>query len=268
MSLADNASSPSVGAVPRAIGEPSSPPGRERTLLIGGGLCALSAVATIDPGATDHPAASVAGLLLGAGLPFAVLAAGASTRFAGERGPLLLFGVPAAVGAASLARPSVPLEPVVFAAFALTLLAYVVSAARWLAQPTEPTTTTPRAGEPTPARLVRRVRVYRVLKWMSALVFAVPLGMAVIGVAGGATQPLLSVSLAGLLGALACRAFIVDALERHLQRDPALVASLSRLRRHARRGRPGRLFYLAALIALIGMTLYATRQLLGLGEAP
>src|SRR5262249_16882373 len=138
MSVADHASSPSL------ISSTLPAPGRPRTALLGAGLCALSAGATIDPAATDRPSTSVLGVLCAAGLPLAVLLAGTAQRWAAYRAPLLLFGVPAGVALGSLARPAVPMEPIVFVALVATLLAYVASAARWLAQPEEATRTTPR----------------------------------------------------------------------------------------------------------------------------
>jgi hypothetical protein len=248
----------------RATGGVSLAPGRERTALLGVGLCGLAGVATLDPGAgADRPAARALPLALAVLLPLAVLLYALSRRGTARRAPLLLFGVPTALALGALARPGVPLEPIVFFALVLTLVAYVASAARLVGEPVAGHATA-RGSEHTPPRLLRRLRVYRVLVACAGLAFVVPIGVAVLDSAGGATQPLLTLSVGGLLGAVACRAFLVDALERHLQRDPALVGALARLRRHARRGRPARLFYAAAAIALVGMALFAARHALGL----
>jgi hypothetical protein len=243
-------------------------PGRQRLLVVGIALSALAAISATTSVAESETHLTAA--LLAFVLPLLPLCYGAhALRARPARAEwLLLLGVPAALAVAAVAHPAAPLDPIVFGVAALLLVAYLVLAARALARvnakPSD-MVTLDRPAEPVPPRFHRRLRIYRVVQVGAALAFAVPLTIAAIEVASGsATQPLVLFSVAGFLGALACRAFYVDVLERHLQRDPQLARSLERLRRHARKGRPAPLFYAAAVIALVAMALFASRRLLGI----
>jgi hypothetical protein len=277
-------------------------PGRQRLLVVGVALAALAGISATTSSAESetHRLAALLALLLplpplfyGAyllkGGTFPRLSSGLAALRAQGSSPsphraflaraslserssraawLLLLGVPAALALGAVMHPAAPLDPIVFGVAALLLVAYLVLAARALAGANATPShavTLDRPPEPVPARFHRRLRLYRVVQLGAALAFAVPLGVAALEVASGSvTQPLVLFSVAGLLGALACRAFYVDTLERHLQRDPQLARSLERLRRHARKGRPAPLFYAAAVIALIAMALFASRRLLGI----
>jgi hypothetical protein len=243
-------------------------PGRPRLLVVGVALAALAGIsATTSVAETEtHRIAAALALVL----PLLPLFYGAhllSTR-AVHAEWLLLLGVPAALALGAAAHPAAPLDPVVFGVAAILLVAYLVLAARALASATTraaDVVTLDRPAEPIPPRFHRRLRIYRLVQLGAALAFVVPLAVAAVEVgSGSSTQPLVLFSVAGLLGALACRAFYVDVLERHLQRDPQLARSLERLRRHARRGRPAPMFYAAAVIALVAMALFASRHWLGI----
>lgn len=265
MSLAADATLPTVDEPARALAAAALVArSRDRTLLVGLALAGLSGVSGIDVTADHSGARTVFALSFAVVLPVIFLVGGlrASAMYRDVR---LLFGVPCAVGVAAMFRPSVPIDPIVFALTLVVLIAYLVVAARHLQSPASPDAELlPRTAEPDSPRIRRRLRLYRVLQLAAALAFALPLAVAIGQIAnGGASQPLLLVAAAGMLGALACRAFLIDALERHLQRDPALSRSLSRLRRHARKGRPAPLFYVAAGLALTGMVLFASRHVLG-----
>jgi hypothetical protein len=238
---------------------------RDRTLLVGLALAALTGIASIDAEAARE-GGSAWWTLFVLLLPIVPLAIGLF-RAPTARAPWLLGGVPAMVALGALLRPRVAPEPIVFIVLAGTLLGYVVLAARLCTAPSSSASRTlARPADAIAPRVRRRLRMYRVFTWCAALAFAVPLGVAILALPGGPPQPLVLVAVAGLLGTIACRAFLIDALDRHLQRDPQLVAHVHRLRRHARHGRPAPLFYAAALVALAGMTLFASRHLLGLGS--
>jgi hypothetical protein len=236
---------------------------RDRTLLVGLALAALAGVASLDADATH--AVSPAWTLLVFVLPIVPLGIGLR-RDVAARAPWLLGGVPGMVALGALLRPRLVPEPIVFFALAGTLLGYVVLAARSCEAPNDVVQVMPRV-DFVALRVRRRLRLYRALVVCAALAFAVPLTTAILSLSNAPPQPLVLVAAAGLLGTIVCRAFLVDALERHLQRDPQLAAHLQRLRRHGRRGRPAAIFYVAALVALFGMAIFASRHLLGL-ESP
>ncbi len=244
---------------------PPSGAGRlDRPILFGAALCALSAVAASAAGGGGRVGVAVALVL-----PLAPLLAG--LRLLGPRSELaaalLLAGVPIGLGLAGAARPAAAFEPVVFGVGFVTLVAYLASVARAITARDRGLVAAevrPRTDAPPVPRVRRRLRLYRALRWAAALGFAVPLGAAAVELGGGAAAaPALLFAVAALLGALAARAFFVDTLERHLQRDPQLGDTLRRLRRHARRGRPASLFYAAAGVALAAMAVFALRRLFG-----
>jgi len=168
----------------------------------------------------------------------------------------LLFGVPVAL---AVGQPYAPdrADPIFFCTWAAVLVGYLVQAARLLRTPrlTLHLVRKGRQGEDA-RRLRRRVRFYDALLVLCVVTFAYPMARAL--TAGG--PPLAAIAAAGLLSVVAARAFLIDSLDRHLQRDPALVQALDRLRRHARRGRPDASFYLVAFVALAAMALFVLRE--------
>ncbi len=253
--------------VPGALVLPAERLGR--VTLLGLGLCLLGGVAAFGGGDGMLHQRALGGALIAAGLPLVPLALGLRLGAAHRRTPLLfLFGVPLAVGLGALLRPGVQPSAVVFWVIAVTLLSFLLESARLFAPgetPALPVAPSGGTAKPVPSRVLRRVRMYRVLQVAAALAFAIPLGIAL----AESGPPLFAVATAGLLGAVASRAFFIDPLDRHLQRDPALEVGLARLRRHARKGRPARVFYVAAGFALLGMILFVSRRYLaGLGLGP
>jgi len=179
---------------------------------------------------------------------------------------LILGGLPCLLALGAPFRAARPVDGIVFWLQAATLVGFIVEAARLTADRERPLAPAQLGAAASRERLRRRERLYRNLLWVAGLAFVLPLAHAL---SGGVASPRLAVAVAGLLGALACRAFLIDPLERHLQHDPALVQTLGRLRRHARRGRPGLVFYGAATVALVGMVLLVSRRFLGLeGSLP
>lgn len=238
-------------------------PTRERFLqvaLLGGGLTLLSGVTVFGPRETALPfgASPQVALVL---LPLVPLL-GSLARLDMSRGAAsvgLLVGVPVALVLGLVTSPA-RIDPIVFIVRAATLVAYLVQSARLLAAPVGPMPVL--VVNPLPAvreRLLGRNRFYGVFVALAVVAFLLPLSQAI--AAGASSLPVFAA--AALLGVLACRAFLVDPLDRHLQRDPALEDALARLRRSARRGGPARMFYLVALVAVGAMVLLVLRARLG-----
>jgi len=219
-----------------------------RVALLGAGATLLGALS-----AGAHP--TLRAVLALAPLVPLVVGLRAFQRGRGADG-WLLFGVPAAL---VVGQPYAPdrVDPIFFCTWAAVLLGYVVQAARLSSTATLPVHLV-REGRRADGveRLRRRVRFYDALLVVCVITFAYPMERAL--TSGGSSLP--SIAAAGLLSVLAARAFLLDALDRHLQRDPVLVQSLDRLRRHARRGRPERSFYLVAAVALVAMALFVLRE--------
>ena len=236
---------------------------RLRLALLGLGTVLLSSLA----GFGLPRAGAMLGPLCSTGLSLLPLLAG--IRLIDDRSPrarrvlpwLLIGGLPFAIAVGALCRPAQPTDVIVFWLEAASLVAFVVEATRLVADLERPLALAAFGEGESRPRLHRRERLYQNLVRVAGVAFVLPL---VHALSGGAATPRLAVATAGLLGALTCRAFLIDPLERHLQHDPALVQSLARLRRHARRGRPGAVFYAAATVALAGMLVLVSRRLLGL----
>jgi hypothetical protein len=223
-----------------------------RVALLGCGAMLLGAL-SFGPGSSGH------GLLRDALVlaPLVPLLVGLrEVRRHGRADGWLLFGVPASL---ALGQPYAParVDPIFFCTWAAVLVAYLVQAARLLAAAPRAGVTVRRGRAAEGAvRLRHRARTYDALLALCVIAFALLVERAL--TTGGA--PLPAMATAGLLAILACRAFLLDPLDRHLQRDPALEQSLARLRRHARRGRPSRTFYAVAAAALVAMTLFVLRE--------
>lgn len=232
-----------------------------RVFLLGAGAVVPSSIALSihDAEASASHAQAVLGGLL---LPLAPLALGlALLRQRRELASwLLLAGVPAAIGLAAWARGRVLVDPWLALLMAVTMLAFVVESARLLSltesAPMAQVTTPSRE---VPARLRRRNVVYVWMAFVAAAGFVVP---SLVALAAPAKSRLLSMAVSTLLGVVACRAFVIDLLSRHLQGDEPLRDALAQLRRHARRGRPSFIFYVASLAALVAMVLFAARGML------
>ncbi|MEO6955015.1 MAG: hypothetical protein ABI321_24660 [Polyangia bacterium] len=234
---------------------------RERFLqvaLLGGGLTLLSGVTLLGPRAERGNAVAGTFLVLLPLVPLLWALVNLDARRRAASVGLLLL-VPAALVFGLVEAPS-RIDPIVFCVRAATLVGYLVQSSRLLASPVGPTPAVVVNALPAlRERLLRRNRFYGVFVVLTVIAFVVPLQRAL--TAGGAALP--SFAAAGLLAVLASRAFLVDPLDRHLQRDPALEEALARLRRHASRGLPNRAFYLVALVALVTMGLLVLRARLG-----
>lgn len=234
---------------------------RERFLqvaLLGGGLTLMSGVTLLGQRPAERSALVGACLVLLPLLPLLWALANLDARRHAASVALLLL-VPASLVFGLIVGPP-RVDPIVFSVRAAILVGYLVQSARLLATPMGPAPIV--IVNPLPAvreRLLRRNRFYAVFVALTVLAFVVPLQRAL--TAGGPALP--AFAAAGLLAVLACRAFLVDPLDRHLQRDPALEDALARLRRHARRGRPAPSFYLVAVVALAAMAVLVLRARLG-----
>lgn len=246
------------------LAEGSRPRGAPVALL-GVALAAVAGIAGTTGEGASRVAALCAGTLLLLPLAIGLRALRRGNPRSVRAGEvLLLAGVPIALALGGLLRPAAPLDPVVLLVETALLLGYLAVVAHAHAPAAGRVEQLPQVPAPLPPRYRRRLRVYRTIEVLAALAFALPLGVAIReGATGSATPPRILFAAAGLLGALACRAFLIDALDRHLQGDPALGARLAHLRRHARQGRPAPAFYVAAVIALLAMGLYAARHALG-----
>ncbi len=213
---------------------------------------------------------SLLGLLLAALSPLLALAGGVWRRSAVAL--MVLFPalalLPQAVAPADVSARVLPLAASLLAA--ASLIGFLVAVGRAGAQDeragdNEATLTRRLAQDPTPSRWRRRLRVYRGLIVVAILFPAVLLGA--VGLWGAApasrieesfgaqaprAQALVTV-LVGLLWVGLARAYVLGPLHAHLQHDRDLLATMESDRRHARRGRPRPIFYLAVAIALAGM---------------
>ncbi len=230
-----------------------------RVALLGAAAVVLSVIAGASS-EKEHPAAAILVLLL----PTIPLAVGmASIR--GNRAlasALLLGAVPAALGFAALLRGGIAVDPWLTMMWASTLLAFVVQAAQLLAAADGALATGRNAAQEIATRLHRRDLIYTCMQLVTVAAFVVPLLVALLA---PTRHRLISTAVATLLGVIACRAFLIDLFARHLQGDEPLRETLSQLRRHARRGRPSWVFYVASAAALVAMVLFASRGLLNRG---
>jgi hypothetical protein len=212
---------------------------------------------------------SSAAIAVAALLPLAVLAVAARLRATAAlmiAFPALAL-LPQALAAPELAARVLPAAASLLAAVSLIGFLVAVAHAQVRAERTvEVTGTRTRrlTQEPTPSRWRRRLRVYRGLTAV-AIVFPTVLVAAVdlspsfaaaleasFGAQAARAQALVTVA-AGLLWVVLARSYLLGPLHAHLQHDRDLLAALDGDRRHARRGRPRPLFYLAVAVALGAM---------------
>jgi hypothetical protein len=208
-------------------------------------------------------------LTVAALLPLAALALGAW-----RRSPMaLMVAFPTlALLPQALAPPEVSarvLPPAASLLAAASLVGFLVAVARAgatieRAHDNEATLTRRLAQEPTPSRWRRRLRVYRGFIAISVLFPTVLVGglelwpgftralEASFAAQAARAQALVTVLL-GLLWVALARVYVLGPLHAHLQHDRDLLATMENDRRHARRGRPRPIFYLAVAIALGGM---------------
>ena len=232
---------------------------RSRVALLGAGVIVLSAIAStrVD---TDHPVSLLGWMWLQA--PIVPLAIGllVTAYHRTLASLLLLAGVPGALAAVAMSHPVLVVDLWLSLMWCATLLGYVAAAARLLSVTDGALTSASfHTKHDALPRLTRRVRIYSAIEAATVLAFVVPI---VVGMLSPPKTRLVTVSVAALLAVATCRGFLIDLLARHLQGDAGMRSALSRLKRHARRGRPARGFYAAAIVALLGMALFAARGLL------
>jgi hypothetical protein len=213
----------------------------------------------------------------------ALLAAGVWRRSTGAL--LLAFPVAAMLPQAIYGMPDVEIAPPApFPLLALSLLAFLVAASRWLAAESSraeaeelagaidlsPVQTRSLAGAPIPARWRRRLRIYRLLAACALVLPAALLGYAHYSptvradlrasFAGRAEAAATFVTVGiGLLAAILFRGYLLAPLRAHLAHDRDLGAFMATARKQARRGRPRIAFYFAVAAALGFMLLLMWR---------
>ncbi len=215
---------------------------------------------------------STAGLVAVSLLPLVALGVGAWLERVERQAWALLVAFPVlvvapqALAAADVTARVVPAAASVLAA--ASLVAYLVSVVRAQARAergVEAAATTRRLHQdPVPSRWRRRLRVYRGLTAI-AVVFPLVLVGAVglspsfaasleagFGAQAPRAQALATVAV-GLLWVFLLRTYVLAPLHGHLQHDRDLLRTMELDRRHARRGRPRPTFYVAVVVALVGM---------------
>lgn len=182
---------------------------------------------------------------------------------------LLLLGFPIALLGPVLAEPTLFDEgvfgPVRFTLVAISLVAYMFGASvfTFFHEPDPPERVRPlsSASKPIPVRWKRRFRVYAGLATMAVVFPAVLLTTLLFdesnrnfvrSVYPGRAEVMTALFALLVLGAwgLLYYFFFFGALKRHRTGDRDLLTDLALLRRRARRGKPGLVFYLGVTLAL------------------